>query len=174
MRLPTYPPSALAAFARLHQLQLNGTSISHISPDVGLGMLFHPEQYNPAHRPLLTIDKDLVLSVESIESAAKSDHWIRDVLRACCGLLGGDAQGDGKRGKEAGTEKFPGLELELEDEDEGEGEEIQQWGRNPRLMIMLFLAVMVVRGAVEAEGSARESEQRRKVVGVGSGGVWSE
>ncbi|KAF8429244.1 hypothetical protein EV426DRAFT_557602 [Tirmania nivea] len=120
MRLPTYPPSALSAFASLYQLLLNGTSVSPISPEVGLGVLFHPEKYNPAHPPLLTIGKDLILSAETVESAAKIDPWIRDLLRSCS---------------------------------------IQPWGRNPRLMIMLYLAVIMVRGST---------------VGVSSGGIWSE
>jgi len=166
MHLPTYPPSALSAFARLHQLLLNGTSISHISPGVGLGVLFHPEKYNPAYPPLLTIGKDLTLSAETVELVAKSDHWIRDLLRACCGLLEAESEENDGCG---GPGNIPGLDLG--DEDEEGREEIKPWGRNPRLMIMLFLAVMMVRGSVEAE---EPNDQKRKAVGVGSGGIWSE
>ena len=167
MRLPTYPPSALSAFARLHQLQLNGTSISHISPEVGLGVLFHPEKYNPACPPLLTIGKDLILSAETVELAAKNDHWIRGLLRACCGLFEAESKENDGCG-ELGS--IPGLNLGDGGGEDG-GEKIQPWGRNPRLMIMLFLAVMMVRGSVEAEES---NDQKRKAVGVGSGGIWSE
>jgi len=167
MHLPTYPPLALGAFARLHQLQFNGTTISHISPEIGLGVLFHPEAYNPAHRPLLTIGKDLTLSAESVESAAKSDHWIRDLLRACCGLFRTDIE---ENEKEGGLRNISGQDLEDGEEGDGEGE-TRPWGRNPRLMVMLFLAVMMVRGSVEAE---EPNEEKRKAVGVGSGGVWSE
>ena len=167
MHLPTYHSEALGAFARLHQLLLNGISISHISPEIGLGVLFHPEKYNPAYPPLLTIGKDLTLSAESVGSAAKSDHWIRDLLQACCGLLGA-AELEGNDGC-SGLRNIQGLDLGDEDgEDRGQ---IQPWGRNPRLMIMLFLVVMMVRGSAEAEES---KDQKRKAVGVGSGGIWSE
>lgn len=166
MHLPTLPPSALSAFARLHQILLNGISISHVSPEVGLGVLFHPENYNPAQPPILAIGKDLTLSAETVESAAKVDHWIGDLLRACCGLGGaGSKENDGRDGR-GNIAVLPMLDLDKEDE-----EGIQPWGRNPRLMIMLFLAVMMVRGSVESEES---NDQKRKAVGVGSGGIWSE
>lgn len=162
MHPPNYPPDALPALARLNQVHLNGITISQISPVLGLGVLFHPEKYNPQHCSLITIDKELILSLESVELAGKSDLLLRDVLRACCGILGADPEeGHGAKHEEVGV-----LGLDLLSEDEDEEDEIYRWGRDSRLMIMLFLAIMLAR----SEGNIPGREQKR--VGA-SGGIWS-
>lgn len=169
MHLLKYPPDALTTLARLNQVHLNGITISQISPKLGLGVLFHPDKYNPKHHSLITIDKELILSLESVELAGKSDVLLREVLRACCGILGANLEeGYGVKHEEAGV-----LGFDLMDEDEDEEDEIHPWGRNPRLMIMLFLAIMLARGEFENEGNVLGRGQRRAGARVGSGGIWS-
>ena len=168
MHHPIFPPDTLIALARLNQVHLNGITISHISPVLGLGVLFHSDNYNPECCSLITIDKELILSQESVELAGKSDFLLREVLRACCGILGADP------GEDPGVKyEVVGVPcLDLLNEDEDGGDEIHLWGRNPRLMIMLFLAIMLARGRVESEENVRR-EQGRLSARIGGGGIWS-
>ena len=170
MHHPIFPPDTLTALAHLNQVHLNGITISQISPVLGLGVLFHSDKYNPECCSLITIDKELILSLESVELASKSDLLLREVLRACCGILGADPGED--YGVDHEVVGVSCLDLLNEDEDEDEEDEIHLWGRNPRLMIMLFLAIMLARGRVESEENVTR-ERRGLSVRIGSGGIWS-
>lgn len=172
MRLPALPPAALVASARLHGIQLNGTSIERISPEIGLGVLFRREKYNPTKPALLTVGKDLILSADNVEIAGKSDPWVKDLLRACCGILGADQSEVNENEGEPSDVGVP--DLNFGEEQEVETQVLQPWGRNPRLMIMLFLTVMMVRAAVNIEEKEARTGQRTIHIGVGTGGIWSE
>ncbi|KAI5811354.1 hypothetical protein DFH27DRAFT_23729 [Peziza echinospora] len=167
MKLQTYSAVTLSPFARLHNLKLNGISIASLGPQLGLGIVFDPAKYDSADPALLTIDRDLILSAESVELAAKSDERIRDLLKACCGIQDTSVKED------PDDITFDLSELQVGEEgDEEERRNIRPWGRNPRLMIMLFLAVMMARG-VEGD-TDKINDQRRRALGVGTGGIWSE
>ena len=167
MKLQTYSAITLSPFARLHNLKLNGISIASLGPLLGLGIVFDPAKYDSVDPALLTIDRDLILSAESVELAAKSDARIRDLLKACCCIQDTSVNGE----PNDITFDLSALQVDEED-DEEERRNIKPWGRNPRLMIMLFLAVMMARGV--AGDSDKINDQRKRALGVGTGGIWSE
>lgn len=80
MHVQQLPHTSLPAFAHLSNITLNGLAIAPV-PGAGIGLAHCARDYD-ASRPLLTIDRDLVVCAATVEEHAKSDPHLAEVLRA--------------------------------------------------------------------------------------------
>ena len=77
----TLPIDQLGAWARLNSIEINGLKITTLQGNRGSGLVATAER--PMNNPLLvTIPKDLVLSLENVWLYAKSDKHLRQTLEA--------------------------------------------------------------------------------------------
>ena len=77
----TLPIDQLGAWARLNSIEINGLKITTLQGNRGSGLVATAER--PVNNPLLvTIPKDLILSLENVWLYAKSDKHLRQTLEA--------------------------------------------------------------------------------------------
>lgn len=82
MDRPSLPLDALPAWLALNNVEMNGVAISPAAEGKGSG-IFATEDLNSEDNPtLITVPRDLVLSLSTIWEHAKSDHDLEQVLRA--------------------------------------------------------------------------------------------
>ena len=75
------PIDQLAAWARLNSIEINGLKITTVQGNRGSGLVGTAKR--PLNSPLLvTIPKDLVLSLENVWLYAKSDKHLHQTLEA--------------------------------------------------------------------------------------------
>lgn len=80
MHTPSLPITSLPAFAHLTSIHLNGLTTAPVN-GAGVGLQHTRARYDAA-RPLLTIDRDLVVCAATVETQAKADAQLAEVLRA--------------------------------------------------------------------------------------------
>lgn len=88
MHYEPLPPSALTPFARFNNIDLNGVEATHIGGeplDAGIGLKYSASSHDPS-RPLVTIDRDLILCAKTVEEHAKTDVRLAEALAAVGGF----------------------------------------------------------------------------------------
>ena len=88
MKRESLPLEQLGIWAKLNGVNLDNAIVQHISdpdgPDKGLGIVAHHVIETTPHYPavVLSVPRELVLSVDLVHEFAKSDHDLRGVLEA--------------------------------------------------------------------------------------------
>ena len=77
----TLSVSQLGAWARLNNVEFNGVEITALHKNIGSGLLTTTAR-STNNSLLMTVPKDLVLSLENVWLYAKSDKHLRQVLEA--------------------------------------------------------------------------------------------
>ena len=73
--------SSLTAWVRLNSVQLNGVKIASFEDSRGLGVVT-TEELSEDNAILMTVPRELLLSLENVWLYAKSDGRLREVLQA--------------------------------------------------------------------------------------------
>lgn len=81
MRRESMPVGNLSAWAKLNGVDFNGVEVAPSPSSRGAGLVL-TAQRNDKDSILVTVPKDLVLSLENVWIFAKSDKHLKDVLEA--------------------------------------------------------------------------------------------
>ncbi|KAI9709295.1 MAG: hypothetical protein M1820_003415 [Bogoriella megaspora] len=85
----TLPTSALPAWSTLNNIEYDGVKVKHLPgfEDRGSALVAQRSLVGGEEQPLITVPRDMVLSLELVNEHAKSDEDLRNVL-ACLGEFG--------------------------------------------------------------------------------------
>lgn len=81
IRSANSPIGALPAWVKLNNVIFNKVTVSPMSDDKGLGVIISGEDIR-RQAMLMTVPRDLILSLENVWIFAKSDHHLREVLES--------------------------------------------------------------------------------------------
>lgn len=75
------PIEALPTWVKLNGIIFDNVTVSPMTDDKGLGVIVSGENAEPRDL-LMTVPRDLILSLENVWIFAKSDHHLREVLES--------------------------------------------------------------------------------------------
>ena len=81
MSRPILDAGSAARWAQLNSVELNGIEISKLPGSKGFGILAK-QDVTEENAILMTVPKDLILSLNNVWLYAKSDYHLREVLEA--------------------------------------------------------------------------------------------
>lgn len=81
MHRETLPPDSSLPWAKLNNIVLNGVKISQLGKSRGSGVIATRE-LSADNAALMTIPRELILSLDNVWIYAKADHHLREVLEA--------------------------------------------------------------------------------------------
>lgn len=82
MRRERLPSSALSLWAGLNGIQFKGVAIEEGPHGRGYGVFAREDIISSSETPLITVPKDLVLSVEAVQAEARYNKCLRELLEA--------------------------------------------------------------------------------------------